>query len=441
MTQVVDMLEFTTLKEHDPSVEPIVVLGCGHAYTISTLDGFIGLSSAYKKHEQSGEWVAPLPLESDCSKLKLCPDCRAPVSGVSRYNRITNKAKMDMAEVKHSEWCREEIRLAQTDLAVATADGVEPAVRSKRLRQAEGTLHRVLQTSQETPSTRVYEAATAALKRAGATPQELAAISRLQPDRSVRVKAMAGLGRVRIVQLEALRLQLAKVIASLQRSARAPQSDPTGIARRMDARRPPTRISTADDTRRVAALSRANALEARASEAYRQGVGMLTAAVKDAEATRSTAAGAEAKMVLVHLHLQGAQGILVSKELSVLRPESLGSDTGSLTEIGRKMVQQGLAACKEVVDCSLASVRQKHEDDAQTSFENLTRLDEALRGLTEEEVKMVMAVAADPGLSGGVTKYYRCRNGHSYGVGDCGMLNQGGVCPECGDTIGGRGYH
>ncbi|CAN0384364.1 unnamed protein product, partial [Hapterophycus canaliculatus] len=43
--------------------------------------------------EQSGKWAGPLPLESDCSKLKLCPDCRAPVSGVSRYNRITNKAK------------------------------------------------------------------------------------------------------------------------------------------------------------------------------------------------------------------------------------------------------------------------------------------------------------------------------------------------------------
>lgn len=47
-----------------------------------------------RQHEQSGEWVEPLPLESDCSKLKLCPDCRAPVSGVSRYNRITNKAKV-----------------------------------------------------------------------------------------------------------------------------------------------------------------------------------------------------------------------------------------------------------------------------------------------------------------------------------------------------------
>lgn len=57
----------------------------------------------------------------------------------------------------------------------------------------------------------VYEAAVAALKRAGATAQELTTVARLQPDRSVRVKAKAGLGRVRMVQLETLRLQLAKV--------------------------------------------------------------------------------------------------------------------------------------------------------------------------------------------------------------------------------------
>lgn len=58
-----------------------------------------------------------------------------------------------------------------------------------------------------------------------------------------------------------------------------------------------------------------------------------------------------------------------------------------------------------------------------------------------QEVEIVMAVAKDPGLSGGVTKYYKCPNGHVYGVGDCGMLNGRGICPECGLAIGGRGDH
>lgn len=41
-------------------------------------------------------------------------------------------SQMDMAEVKHSEWCRKEIARAQTDLQVAAVDGKEPALRNKR---------------------------------------------------------------------------------------------------------------------------------------------------------------------------------------------------------------------------------------------------------------------------------------------------------------------
>lgn len=37
------------LKDHDPSAEPIVVLACGHAYTLTTLDGVMDLASAYVK--------------------------------------------------------------------------------------------------------------------------------------------------------------------------------------------------------------------------------------------------------------------------------------------------------------------------------------------------------------------------------------------------------
>lgn len=44
------------------------------------------------------------------------------------------------------------------------------------------------------------------------------------------------------------------------------------------------------------------------------------------------------QMALVDLYVQGAQCVIVSKDLSVLRPESLGSDTGPMTKIGRQMV-------------------------------------------------------------------------------------------------------
>lgn len=50
---------------------------------------------------------------------------------------------------------------------------------------------------------------------------------------------------------------------------------------------------------------------------------------------------------------------------------------------------------------------------------------------------MVKAAAASSSLSGGVTKYYKCPNGHWYGVGNCGMFDGEGRCMECGARVGG----
>lgn len=41
----------------------------------------------------------------------------------------------------------------------------------------------------------------------------------------------------------------------------------------------------------------------------------------------------------------------------------------------------------------------------------------------------------------GVTRWYKCLNGHYYGVGNCGALNQRGKCPDCKSVIGGNSLH
>lgn len=41
-------------------------------------------------------------------------------------------SQVDMAEVKHSDWCRKEIDSAHTDLAVAASGRLRPAARIKR---------------------------------------------------------------------------------------------------------------------------------------------------------------------------------------------------------------------------------------------------------------------------------------------------------------------
>ena len=47
--------------------------------------------------------------------------------------------------------------------------------------------------------------------------------------------------------------------------------------------------------------------------------------------------------------------------------------------------------------------------------------------------------ATQGGRLAGVTKWFRCRNGHAYGIGDCGQPTLLAKCP-CGQPIGGDKY-
>ena len=62
----------------------------------------------------------------------------------------------------------------------------------------------------------MYEATKAKLQLDRATPQEIGALSRLQPDGSLHVKALTALGRLRTLKLEIERHELSE--ARLARS-------------------------------------------------------------------------------------------------------------------------------------------------------------------------------------------------------------------------------
>lgn len=57
---------------------------------------------------------------------------------------------------------------------------------------------------------KVYEATMAKLMFGGATAQELSSVSRMQPDASLHVKALSGLGKLYALKLETGRLKLSE---------------------------------------------------------------------------------------------------------------------------------------------------------------------------------------------------------------------------------------
>jgi hypothetical protein len=60
---IVDFIYFTKLTENDPSENPIIVLGCGHPYTVSYMDAQLHLEQFYEKDETTGEWIETVPLD------------------------------------------------------------------------------------------------------------------------------------------------------------------------------------------------------------------------------------------------------------------------------------------------------------------------------------------------------------------------------------------
>lgn len=93
----VDLLEMKTYGEIDLDETPIVVLGCGHFFTIETLDGHMGMTEVYVQDEY-GEFTGIRDVSATIARsIPRCPDCQRPVRqhSAKRFNRVINRAVID----------------------------------------------------------------------------------------------------------------------------------------------------------------------------------------------------------------------------------------------------------------------------------------------------------------------------------------------------------
>jgi hypothetical protein len=96
---------FETYVDHDLDADPVLFLPCGHFFSMTTLDGLIGIDRVYYRKEfgSDGNFLSPCPLiGTDVSeKAVQCPDCRSAIHSVRRYARITKFANLRTLERKH----------------------------------------------------------------------------------------------------------------------------------------------------------------------------------------------------------------------------------------------------------------------------------------------------------------------------------------------------
>ena len=95
------MIMFEKYEDHDVDSDPIIVLPCRHFFTMSTLDGHIGINRVYERKGETFLGCLPLAQTDVNETSKQCPDCRSPIHFVHRYSRITKLSALRSLERKH----------------------------------------------------------------------------------------------------------------------------------------------------------------------------------------------------------------------------------------------------------------------------------------------------------------------------------------------------
>ena len=91
---MIDYIELKTYAEIDLDEEPIVVLPCNHFCSRTTLDETLEMKKVYEMN-QNGQFLGIIPNGAMTSQRPQCPQCRAPICKVQRYNRVIKRYILD----------------------------------------------------------------------------------------------------------------------------------------------------------------------------------------------------------------------------------------------------------------------------------------------------------------------------------------------------------
>lgn len=110
LAQEVDFVDFQEYRNVDLDRDPILVLNCGHIFTMSTLDTIMDMPSYYEMDGNGYPVAIKDSKGEDFSKgeIKSCPTCRGSLRNVTRYGRIVRRALLDDSTKKFICWANAE---------------------------------------------------------------------------------------------------------------------------------------------------------------------------------------------------------------------------------------------------------------------------------------------------------------------------------------------
>ncbi|KAF9173648.1 hypothetical protein BGX21_010527 [Mortierella sp. AD011] len=105
MNTIVDLIMQQTLSKVNVDEDPILVLACDHALTMTTLDGMMEMSNYYQESMdlKTGEitFTGKRDLPGEEVSQVSCHLCRKPIIGLCRYGRRVKYAQLSLRLKKH----------------------------------------------------------------------------------------------------------------------------------------------------------------------------------------------------------------------------------------------------------------------------------------------------------------------------------------------------
>ncbi|GES93124.1 P-loop containing nucleoside triphosphate hydrolase protein [Rhizophagus clarus] len=144
--QVSDMILNCAFSEIDWEEERMIVLTCGHVYTMETMDMHMEMKNYYEGSVE-GEWTSVKILPTTPMNMKTCPACRTPIKNVRRYGRIINKCTLDIQNKKF---------LAKYDLRIKEISKTINSLKD-RMNNKRNTLKNILPKLKSRPTEVVFE--------------------------------------------------------------------------------------------------------------------------------------------------------------------------------------------------------------------------------------------------------------------------------------------
>ncbi|CUS14855.1 unnamed protein product [Tuber aestivum] len=438
-----DLIMFETYRNINLDEDPVIVPKCGHFYTLDTYDNHMGLKRVYR-FDMFGKITGPRPLdgsdepadgdsEKEELKIKNCPDCRAPLRDIHRYNRIIKSASLDEAtrrfcissHAESTEFFRE-VSDAEDLLEANRGDFIQglknrpansPSPLTKLLDRANRStgLAKRLQTYvskvkvEEQPYGRVRQLVLNAERRKGTRGNFV--IDRSMVQFGFRLK-----GQLLFFQLRWAALwDMHEVIAGLVVPKHLRKTYKENLLAQLKKMRMEcgTLVADCQSAKMEKLECEARIYQAQFFALYRSTL-MSERQVRPLEA-RMAGLGPD------HAERPPPQEPIYED----LGPEILGE------------IRQSLDNC-EYLCRKLPGTVGPLKDRVNQARQLLNGPVVFYAPVSTEEKRLVhLAMSAEFSSTG---RWYTCPNGHPFTIGDCGMAREARPCPDCGATIGGRGY-